>query len=162
MSSLNYHWSLKFIEAFARMINDVICLETYKTAKTMHCSKTWINLHRFLEFANTLILLKTCPGLSWDQALLSFSWVNRFQAGKANRKFSHLVHYLFSWITCACESNVIMIVASLACALTWLPWHHTDLKLNNRAFAATWHAYFSEELRNLKNVDRLRKIALYS
>ena len=151
------------------MINGVICLETYQTSKTMHCSKTWINLHRFLDFANTRILLETCPGLSWDQALRSFSWVNTFQADQANRKFSHLV----------CESNVIMIVASLACALTWLPWHtyilywlvptglfrdlkHTDLKLNNRAFAATWHAYFSEELRNLKNVDRLRKIALYS
>ena len=145
------------------MINGVICLETYQTAKTMHCSKTWINLHRFLDFANTRILLETCPGLSWDQALRSFSWVNRFQADQANRKFSHLVHYLFTWITCACESNVIMIVASLACALTWLPWHHTDLKLNNRAFAATWHAYFSgrtQESQECGQIEKNRTIQL--
>ena len=31
---------------------------------------------------NTRILPKTCPALSWDQALLSFSWVNSFKAGK--------------------------------------------------------------------------------
>ena len=48
----------------------------------MHCSQTWIKLHRFLEFANTRILPKTFPALSWDQALLSFSRLDRFQAGK--------------------------------------------------------------------------------
>ena len=80
----------------------------YKHINTMHCS-----LHRPLDFASSRILLKTCPALSWDQALLSFSWVNRFLAGKANRKVSHLVQYLCTWITWACESNIIMIVASL-------------------------------------------------
>ena len=64
------------------MTSDVTCLETYQNMKTMHCSKTWINLHRFLDFANTCILPKTCPAPSWDQTLLSFSWVKRFQAGK--------------------------------------------------------------------------------
>ena len=89
------------------MTSDVTWLETYKNIKTMHCSKTWINLHRFLDFVNacafdhicmekprykfliiiiiiinTRILPKTCPALSWDQALLSFSWVNSFKAGK--------------------------------------------------------------------------------
>ena len=53
----------------------------------MHCSKTWIKLHRFLDFAHTRILPKTCPTLSWDQALLSFSWVNRFQAGKQATRY---------------------------------------------------------------------------
>ena len=38
-----------------------------------------------------------CPALSWDQALLSYSWVNRFQAGKVNRKDSHLVQYLCTY-----------------------------------------------------------------
>ena len=53
----------------------------------MHCSKTWINLHRFLDFAHTRILPKTCPTLSWDQALLSLSGVNRFQAGKQATRY---------------------------------------------------------------------------
>jgi len=47
----------------------------------------------FLNFASTRILPKTCPWLSWDHAQLSFSRVNRFQAGKANRKVSHLIQY---------------------------------------------------------------------
>ena len=68
----------------------------------MHCSKTWINVHRFLDFANTRILAKTCPALSWDQALLSLSWVNR------NRKVLPFNAVLVYWITCACESNVII------------------------------------------------------
>ena len=108
---LKAHWSFP-------ITCDVTCLETYKNIKTIHFNKTWINLiyvHRFLDFASTRVLLKTCPALSWDQDLLSFSWVNRFQAEKGNRKVSHLVQFLF---TCACESNV-MIVASLAqCAFT--------------------------------------------
>ena len=41
----------------------------------------------------------TRPALSWDQALLSFSRVNRFPSGKANRKVSYLVRYLCIWIT---------------------------------------------------------------
>ena len=60
----------------------------------MHCS-----LHRSLDFASSRILPKTCPALSWDQALLSFSWVNRFQAGKANWKVPRfIVQYL-----CTCN-----------------------------------------------------------
>ena len=35
--------------------------------------------------------------------------------------------FLCTWITCACESYVIMIVASPACEFTWLPWHHMTL-----------------------------------
>ena len=82
----------RFVDRFIRSVQlgltlDVICLETYKIVKTIHCSKTWINVHRFLDIAITGILPKTCPRLRWDQAILSFSW-----AGKANRKFSHLVH----------------------------------------------------------------------
>ena len=66
----------------------------YKHINTMHCS-----LHRPLDFASSRILLKTCPALSWDQALLSFSWVNRFQAGKANWKvYNFIVQYL-----CTCN-----------------------------------------------------------
>ena len=105
-------WNRKLPQEFKaywsfRMTSDVTCSETYKSIKTMHCSETWISfyLHRFLDFASTHILPKTCPALSWDQALLSISWVNRFQAGKANRKVSHIVQYLCNWITCACESN---------------------------------------------------------
>ena len=79
------------------MTSDITCLEMYKNVKTMHWSKTWINLHRFLDFANTCIIPKMCPALSWDQALLSYSWVNRFQAGKVNRKDSHLVQYLCTY-----------------------------------------------------------------
>ena len=63
-NSFDYYWNLKVIEAFARMTREVTCLETYKNVKTKHCSKTWINLHRFLDFANTRILPKTCPLLS--------------------------------------------------------------------------------------------------
>ena len=63
-NSLNYYWNLKVIEAFAPMTRDVTCLDTYKDVKTMHCNKTWINFHRFLDFANTPILPKPCPLLS--------------------------------------------------------------------------------------------------
>ena len=56
-------------------------------------------LHGFLNFANVRIFPTTRLALSWDQALLSFSWVNGFPAGKANRKVSYLVQYLCTWIT---------------------------------------------------------------
>ena len=62
------------------------------------------------------------------------------QQGKWNL-VSHWVQYLYTWITCPYELNVIMIVATLACAFTWLPCHETDLKLNTKAFAATYYAY---------------------
>ena len=144
------------------MKSDVTCLETYKKYKTTHCSKTWINVHRFLDFANTRILAKTCPALSWDQALLSLSWVNRFQARKANRKvlpFNAVLvylNYVCMWIEC---NNLLL--------------HHlhvhsrdyrdiSDLKLNTRAFAARYHAYWSGEHGNLKNENRSRKISLHS
>ena len=109
-NNLNYHWSLKLNWSFCSDEKWSNNLETYKNIKTMHCSKTGINLDRFLDFANTRdrILAKTCPALSWDQAMLSFSWVNRFQASKANRKVSHLMQYLCTGITCAWESNVII------------------------------------------------------
>ena len=74
------------------MINSVICLETYQTSKTMHCSKTWINLHRFLDFANSrsyltgnlsrtklrsgstfIFLGKYIPGRPGESKILSFS-----------------------------------------------------------------------------------------
>ena len=71
-------------------------------------------------------------------------YVNRFQVGKANRKISHLLQYLCAWITCACKLNVIMTVASLACALTSKTWHHMDLKLNTMAIAATLWLYISQ------------------
>ena len=37
----------------------------------------------------TILLLKTRPALSWDQALLSFRLVDRFPESKANRKVAH-------------------------------------------------------------------------
>ena len=49
-----------------------------------------------------------------------------------------------AWITCACKLNVIMIVASLACAFTSKTWHHMDLKLNTMAIAATLRLYISQ------------------
>ena len=116
-----------------------------------------LKLHLFLDFASTLILPKTCPALSWDQALLSFFWVNRFRAGKANRKVSHLVQHLCTWITCACESTLTMIVASLVSAFMWLPWYQTDLKRNTRAFEATYHAYQLVQHGHPKNVNRIKK-----
>ena len=61
-------------------------------------NKLLYNLHRFLDFASTRILPKTCPALNWDEALPFSSWVNRFQTGKANWKVAHLVHYLCTWI----------------------------------------------------------------
>ena len=36
-----------------------------------------------------------------------------------------------------------MIVVSLACAFTWLPWHQTDLKLNTRTFALSHSMHIS-------------------
>ena len=45
---------------------------------------------------------------------------------------------------CACKLNVIMIVASLACAFTSKTWHHIDLKLNTMAIAATLWLYISQ------------------
>ena len=40
-----------------------------------------------------------------------------------------------------------MIVASPACAFTWRTWYQTGLKLNTRVFAATYHAWASQECR---------------
>ena len=40
-------------------------------------------------------------------------------------------------------ANRIMIVVSLACAFTWLPWHQTDLKLNTRTFALSHSMHIS-------------------
>ena len=87
--------------------------KTYKninTLKNQALYETWINfiiiLHPFVDFASTRISPKTCPALSWDQALLLVSWENRFQAGKVNWKVAHLVQFLCTWITYACESNV--------------------------------------------------------
>ena len=54
---------------------------------------------------NTSILPKTRLALSCDQALLSFSWVSRFPAGKANRKVSHLGQ--FGYCTCAHELRTV-------------------------------------------------------
>ena len=50
-----------------------------------------LNLHGFelIDFVINPFLPKTCPALSWDQALLSFPLVKRFSAAKANRKISH-------------------------------------------------------------------------
>ena len=36
-----------------------------------------------------------------------------------------------------------MIVVSLACAFTWLPWHQTDLKRNTRTFALSHSMHIS-------------------
>ena len=40
-------------------------------------------------------------------------------------------------------ANRIMIVVSLACAFTWLPWHQTDLKRNTRTFALSHSMHIS-------------------
>ena len=40
-------------------------------------------------------------------------------------------------------ANRIMIVVSLACAFTWLPWHQTDLKFNTRTFALSHSMHIS-------------------
>ena len=122
-----------------RMTSNVTSLETYKSIKTMHSIETWINLI-YLDFYTLLTRVsywKLVIHLSWDQALLSFSWGIRSPAGKANRKVSHLVQYLCTWIMCACKSNVMMIVASVACAFIWLPCYQMDLKLITMAFAVT-------------------------
>ena len=63
------------------MTSDVTSLETYQNTKSMDWSETWINLI-YMDF---LTLLNTLPALSWDQPLRSFSWVNKYPAGKANR-----------------------------------------------------------------------------
>ena len=55
------YWSFRSDDKW----RNVICLETYKNVKTMHCCKTGINWHWFLDFANTRILTKTCPALRW-------------------------------------------------------------------------------------------------
>ena len=104
-----------------------------------------LNLHGFLGCANIRIFPTTRLVLSLEQALLSFSWVNRFPANS----------------TCVPELRVLanrtMIVASLACAFTWLLWHQTDLKLNTSAFAATYHEYWSVQHEHPKNVDKFGK-----
>ena len=88
------------------MTSDVTCLETY-AKKYKNNTFKWklnkLNLHGLLDFANTRMLPITCPALPWDQALLSFSWVNRFPAGKANRKVSFrtefvYLNYVWLWI----------------------------------------------------------------
>ena len=70
----------------------------------MHCSETWITLSftSISTFCWHLYLTKNLSGTL-------FSGVNRFQAGKTNQKVSHLVQYLCTWITCACESNVYVV-----------------------------------------------------
>ena len=40
-------------------------------------------------------------------------------------------------------ANRIIIVVSLACAFTWLPWHQTDLKINTRTFALSHSMHIS-------------------
>ena len=109
-----------------QVISNVTCL---KNIKTMHWSQTRINLI-YMDF-------QTCSALSWDEALLSFSLVNRFPAGNANWKVSHLVQfwiqYLCTWITCGCEWNNDHVHAHDYCDIS------TDLKPNTRASAATNH-----------------------
>ena len=117
------YWSFQF------KTWDVRCLETKYKSHALQWNLNKLNLHRFLDFVSTRVLPKTCPAFSWGQAELLVSWVNRFPATKTKWKVSHVVHYLPTWITCACESNVMMIVVSLACAFTWLLWHQMDLTL---------------------------------
>ena len=66
--------------------------------------------------------------------------------------FSGVANYVCLPIDC-----ITMIVASLTCGFTWLPWHQTDLKLNTRAFEATYHAYQSVQHGHPKNVNRIKK-----
>ena len=54
---------------------------------------------------------KTCPALSWDQALLLSSWVKRFQGGKANRKVAHLVQDLCTSIACVSRLFTVLYFA---------------------------------------------------
>ena len=69
-------------------------------------------------------------------------------------KKSHILYR-----TCVPELRVLanrtMIVASLACAFTWLLWHQTDLELNTRALAAIYHAM--PYTMHIKNVDGFGK-----
>ena len=124
-----------------QMTSDVTCLTSYKNTKTMHWSGTLnkLNLHGFLDLANIRIFHTTRLTLSWDQALLSFSWKIENRPARRIEK-SHIWYSI-----CVPELRVLanrtMIVASFACTFTWLLWHQTDLKLNTRTFAATYHAY---------------------
>ena len=93
---------------------------------------------------------KTCPALSWDQALLLSSWVKRFEGGKANRKVAHLVQDLCTSIACVSESNVYHKWASLE-------FHSHDYCDIRRILNSTpgpsegcHQAYYSVQHRNVK------------
>ena len=67
-------------------------------------------------FANTCILPKTCLGLSWDQALLSFSWVTKWNPGRQGESkilsFSTLLVYLnYVCLRIECNND---------CCITWM------------------------------------------
>ena len=51
------------------------------------CREAGINFI-YMDFLQSN-LAETCPALSWDRALLLFSWVNRFPPSKMNCKASH-------------------------------------------------------------------------
>ena len=124
-----------------QMTSDVTCLEMYKNIKIMHCSVTWMNLI-YMDFQTFLIathiLPNTHPALSCDQDLLSFSWVNRFPAGKVNWKVLYLVQYVSLILELLVLSNRTMSVASLACAITWLPWYTMHISWYNRGIPRMW------------------------
>ena len=117
MKQLKSSLELKAYWGF-QMTSNTTSLETYKSIKTIHCIETLINLIylHFYTWLTRVSYWKLFIHLTWGQALLSFSWVIRSPAGKANWKVSHLVQYLCTWIMCAHKSNVMMIVVSVACA----------------------------------------------
>ena len=78
-----------------QMTSDLMCLETYRNIKTMHCSVTWINLVTWIKrLCNHSYLTEnlSCTKLRSGSTFISLGKYYRFLAGKVNRKVSHLVH----------------------------------------------------------------------
>ena len=106
---------------------------TVREKKKGRCMQTAKGMHVKVKFKKVI----RCY---WDRRRKETVKSPYKQQGKWNL-VSHWVQYLCTWITCPYKLNVIMIVATLACAFTWLPCHQTDLKLNTKAFVATYYAY---------------------
>ena len=115
---------------------------------SLKVSKNWVNLRHFHFDALTKCRVQNLNLTETKQSFVP-SWatisiiilVSRMRQDTKHQcllyPYPGYTYHRDTSITLACESNVIMIVA------TWLPWHHTDHKLNPRFFAATYHPYYS-------------------
>ena len=109
-----------------QMTSNLICL----WYKTMHGSVTWMDLYTlqllvsYTEDSSFTKLRSGCSSQHVEWKSLAFSMLR-----------------VYLNVICTFSNRTIIVVVSLVFAFTWLLWHQMDLKLNTRAFLATYHAY---------------------